>query len=198
MTENLVNGKIYVGVHSQKGLGFDGYLGTNYHLKQSVKKYGKKNFQRNILSVCLNKKEAFQLENFIVNEDFVGRKDTYNIRTGGLGGTGGLPPHNKGKSFEESYGIEKASILKKQMGERVKDIVGFCGAKVFTPEYREKMRNAKLGKKREAFTKEHKMKMSESAKNHPIMFCPNCGISGNNMGSLKRWHFNNCKERAEL
>lgn len=45
MTTNLVNGKMYVGVHSTENLE-DGYLGSGNLIKKAVKKYGRENFDR--------------------------------------------------------------------------------------------------------------------------------------------------------
>lgn len=100
-TTNLVNGKIYVGVHGTEDPDiFDGYLGNSLSTKDkylmnhpkepfhfAVKKYGIKNFQRKTLAVFDTVEEALNLEKQIVNEDFIKRKDTYNATLGG-----GLPP----------------------------------------------------------------------------------------------------------
>ena len=47
-TTNLVNGKIYIGVHSTDNLD-DGYLGSGVALLAAIKEYGKKSFKRDIL-----------------------------------------------------------------------------------------------------------------------------------------------------
>lgn len=86
LTTNLINGKIYVGIHSTYNL-FDKYLGTGYVLKDAFKKYGKKNFKKEILYYCIEREHALDIEALIVDEEFISRKDTYNLVIGGYGGS---------------------------------------------------------------------------------------------------------------
>ena len=110
-TTNLVNNKIYIGVHGTVDPDiFDGYLGNSLSTKDkylmnhpkepfhyAVKKYGIKNFQRKTIAVFDTVEEALQLEKQIVNEDFIKRKDTYNITVGG-----GMPPIYKKTIYQYS------------------------------------------------------------------------------------------------
>lgn len=82
MTTNLVNNKIYIGVHSTKNPN-DSYLGSGTLLKKAVEKYGKDNFKKEILHICETRQEAFELETTIVDENFKNRVDTYNVDIGG-------------------------------------------------------------------------------------------------------------------
>lgn len=102
LTVNLVNHKIYVGVHNTETPDrFDGYIGNSIygptckHIQNpstpfhyAVKKYGYKNFRRYTLKVCDTREEALELEKLIVNEKFISSKNTYNVEIGG-----GDPPH---------------------------------------------------------------------------------------------------------
>lgn len=106
LTTNLVNNKIYVGVHGTKNPDvFDGYIGNsinifkcNNELKypkipfhKAVKKYGYNSFKRSTIQVFDTEEEARDLEAQIVTQEFIERNDTYNITLGG-----GMPPkHNK-------------------------------------------------------------------------------------------------------
>lgn len=104
ITTNLVNNKIYIGVHGTENPDiFDGYLGNGLSIKDkylmnhpkepfhyAVKKYGVKNFQRKTIKVFDTIQQALEMEKEIVNEDFIRRKDTYNVTIGG-----GLPPTYK-------------------------------------------------------------------------------------------------------
>lgn len=51
-----------------------------------MKKYGYSSFVRHTLKVFDNHKAAYKLEEEIVDIDFVKRRDTYNTKTGGIGG----------------------------------------------------------------------------------------------------------------
>jgi hypothetical protein len=83
-TTNLVNRKIYVGLHVTDDLD-DDYLGSGKQIQAAIKKYGKENFKREYIKICQTPEEMYNLEAEIVNEDFVNRKDTYNMKTGGTG-----------------------------------------------------------------------------------------------------------------
>lgn len=95
-TTNKINGKIYVGIHKTETLEFDGYLGSGKILKQAIKRYGRENFQREILAVLDSMEDAQEIESKYVNIDFISDPLTYNICEGG-----GIPP-NIDKWPEES------------------------------------------------------------------------------------------------
>lgn len=96
-TINIVNNKIYIGVHgTDLSKGFDGYIGNGvnihhpstymnpkYPFQYAVKKYGTSNFKRTTLYVYDNEDQAYIKERELVNLDFVLREDTYNCILGG-------------------------------------------------------------------------------------------------------------------
>lgn len=97
-TTNLINGKIYVGVHKTNPDIFDGYIGCGINHKDkkksrtkgfpaAVRKYGYENFKREILAIFPYTQEghddAYRMEGEIVNEEFVRSKNTYNLVLGG-------------------------------------------------------------------------------------------------------------------
>jgi group I intron endonuclease len=84
-TTNLVNNKLYIGVHSTEDLG-DGYLGSGVHLQRAVKYYGRENFERQVLCFTDSAEDAYEIEELIVDLEFISRKDTYNLAIGGIGG----------------------------------------------------------------------------------------------------------------
>ena len=84
---NLINGKIYVGKHKSKKHPFDNnYFGSGKQITLAIKKYGQENFKKEVLHLCSSLKEMSNKEAEIVTEDFVKRKDTYNMHKGGPGG----------------------------------------------------------------------------------------------------------------
>ena len=95
-TINLVNNKIYIGVHQTASLEFDGYLGNDCWInkpksyqnpvtlfQKAVNKYGPSNFKRSTLKIFENRQDALDLERWLVDETFVKRPDTYNMVLGG-------------------------------------------------------------------------------------------------------------------
>jgi len=84
-TTNLVNGKIYIGQDSKNN---SEYFGSGDLIKSAIKKYGKKNFIKEILCVCntideLNSKEKFYISEYNSTDKNIG----YNITVGGTNGT---------------------------------------------------------------------------------------------------------------
>ena len=77
-TTNLLNGKIYVGVHNGSN---PKYLGSGTALESAIQKYGKENFTRETIFEG-TEEECLELEEFIVDEQFVLREDTYNLTIG--------------------------------------------------------------------------------------------------------------------
>lgn len=96
-TINIVNNKIYIGVHKTKDVNiFDGYIGNGvninypstymnpkYPFQFAVKKYGTANFKRSILFIYDKEEDAYIKERELVNYEFVNRNDTYNLILGG-------------------------------------------------------------------------------------------------------------------
>jgi len=83
-TRNIINNKIYVGVHKTENIN-DSYLGSGVILKKAIKKYGRDKFVRKLLNCFRTSDEAYKMEKHIVNGVFKDRKDTYNVSIGGIG-----------------------------------------------------------------------------------------------------------------
>ena len=83
-TTNLINGRFYIGMHSTNNLD-DNYLGSGWILKEAIKKYGRENFQKEILFIFNTRLEAREKEAEIVNTDFIKDNSNYNLVIGGMG-----------------------------------------------------------------------------------------------------------------
>lgn len=84
---NLLNNKIYIGVHSTKNVN-DRYMGSSKPLQNAIRKYGKQFFKKEILEFFDTAAQMYLREKEIISTAFVLREDTYNLITGGNGGFG--------------------------------------------------------------------------------------------------------------
>lgn len=82
-TTNLINGKIYYGIHRTNNLE-DNYLGSGYALHEAIRKYGKIFFKKEILHFFETEKDLLDFEKRIVTEDFIKQTNNYNLAIGGL------------------------------------------------------------------------------------------------------------------
>lgn len=82
---NLVNNKIYVGVHKTKDVN-DGYMGSGKIIVSAIKKYGIENFTKIILETFNTSEDMYCREKELVTDEFLARDNTYNLRRGGFGG----------------------------------------------------------------------------------------------------------------
>lgn len=82
---NKVNGKIYIGKHQTKRLD-DNYFGSGIQVRSAIKKYGRENFEKEILHIFDNEQDMNSKEIELVSEEFCDRKDNYNLCPGGNGG----------------------------------------------------------------------------------------------------------------
>jgi hypothetical protein len=85
-TPNLINSKYYYGMHSTYKLD-DGYLGSGKMLRYSIRKYGKENFNIEIIEFFPSREDLVNAEmNLITEEMIVDNKLCMNLKKGGLGG----------------------------------------------------------------------------------------------------------------
>jgi group I intron endonuclease len=84
ITTNLINDRYYIGMcnHIENG----NYLGSGKLIKQAIKKYGRKNFKREILQECKTFEELCKAEKYWIKQyDAVNDENSYNLDSGGRG-----------------------------------------------------------------------------------------------------------------
>ena len=99
LTTNIINKKIYIGVHECKKNEKSFYLGNGVYndkpstymhpktkFQAAVKEFGPKNFKRVTIKEFDNEDDAYFLESELVDKDFLKRPDVYNMVLGGRGG----------------------------------------------------------------------------------------------------------------
>lgn len=123
-TTNLINNKFYIGVHKTKNLN-DKYLGSGEYLLNAIKKYGVKNFKREILFELNNEEETFNKEKEIITEEFIknNKGKIYNLKAGGYGGSGFRNRKHSKKSIDKmrkSKIGEKNSFFNKHHSQETK------------------------------------------------------------------------------
>ena len=104
---NKINGHYYFGVHKTDNLE-DGYMGSGKRLRYDIKKYGRENFEKEILEFFDTYKEALDFENEIVTEDLVLDENCYNLKKGGTGGFVSI-------IFSRKGGISAGNIHKEKL-----------------------------------------------------------------------------------
>lgn len=83
--KNLINDKIYVGVHKTKSMD-DSYMGSGKIILSAINKHGIENFTKTILETFESSEAMFAREKEVVTDEFLARSDVYNLRRGGFGG----------------------------------------------------------------------------------------------------------------
>ncbi len=157
-TTNLVNGKIYVGVHKVANTSASKrYLGSGDKLKAAVKKYGRESFVRKTLAEFNSCVDVYAAEAEIVTEDFVKRLDTYNICLGGRGGINlteemkdNLSRINKGNKYNLGKTASEATRAKLSAAHK---------GKLHSDETKAKI---SAGNKGKVISQDSKIKMSAS------------------------------------
>jgi len=172
-TRNLINNKKYIGQHKYCGKIDKYYLGSGIALNNSIKKYGRKNFKREIICECETLEELNNKEIYYINLlDAVNSKEFYNLALGGNGGEGN---HWWENSSEEAR--NKANLIRSQKMKGENN--PFYGKK-HSRETRDKLSfnaSQRIGKNNPFYgkhiTDEHKLKMNNalgdiSGKNNPF------------------------------
>ena len=130
---NLVNNKIYVGVHKTTDMN-DGYMGSGKVIIRAIKKHGIDNFKKVILETFTSAKEMYSREKEVVTDDFLLREDVYNLRRGGQGGFDFINKTGLNhKDREASLPIRLVALKK---GRDTQKRLGSCNTKFLIPGFK--------------------------------------------------------------
>lgn len=119
-TTNKVNGKFYIGSHQTYRLE-DGYLGSGKVLKMAIRKYGRDQFERQIICLCSDYKVMRTVEAHFVKyyiDNF--KKQCYNRSYSGTGAVLG-----EGNGF---WGKQHSEETKELLRQKLKERGGMAGA----------------------------------------------------------------------
>lgn len=108
-TINNINKKYYIGKHQTENLN-DFYFGSGIAIENAIKKYGRQNFEKEILFIFNTEEEMNEKEKELVTEQVVKDENTYNLM---IGGKGGITWQND----PERYDIIKEKIRKAGLGK---------------------------------------------------------------------------------
>jgi hypothetical protein len=204
--ENLLDGKYYIGVHKTSKLE-DGYFGSGKRLHQAITKHGIENFRKIILEFFDREEDMFAAEANIVNEEFVNDKQTYNMKVGGNGGWSYI--HEKGlnrgftgkKHSEGTKKILSELAIGRKVSENTKKKMSENSFSKRSPEKQREHARKNALLTNSLRTPETIDKISATVTKHwekiEVVECPYCKLQGRG-GTMKRWHFDNCKNKAPL
>jgi len=151
-TTNLEDNKIYIGQDTKNN---SKYLGSGIYIHNTIKKYGKEKFEKEIIAWCYTKEQLDFLEKFYIQFYNSRHPNGYNLTNGGEGTLGYKMSEESIRRMKESH--------KNQSKETRKKISEARTGKHLSEETRNKLRRPK--------SEEFRKKISRSMK-------------GRNMGEL--------------
>lgn len=172
-TTNIVNGKTYIGKHFRLPQESDNtYLGSGVLIMRGIKKYGKKNFKKEILIDSIEKESDANIQEIqMIADERAQGKAEYNIAIGGNGARGyhhteeakaQMSAKRKGYVWsEEAKRKLSASITgrkisedqKRQISIKNKGKTSWAKGKKLSPERVEFLRRINTGKKHSEATR---------------------------------------------
>ncbi len=186
-TTNIINNKFYLGMHSTNDL-HDNYLGSGTILKNSIKKYGKENFKKEILEFANSKDELIIKEKILINDELIKNPLCMNIKLGGGSHYVITIPWTIERKEQQSenmlgnknpmYGKERTTIERNKISLNHVDVNG--------------SNNPMYGKTHTTEVK-NKLKLLQSERNKLPHLCKYCNRIICGKSNFTRFHNDNCK-----
>lgn len=187
-TTNKVNKKIYVGfskINHKREAERGPYMGSGKALKLAIEKYGKESFSREILETHDNREEALAAERSIVDEHFIARRDTYNMRKGGFGRMCDYKhsDETKARISKSLIGRKHSAETKAKMSENHRGINNSMFGKKHSAKTLKRISESQKGENNGFFGKKHSKKArSKMSKSHRLG--KRCSVDGKVYNSI--------------
>jgi hypothetical protein len=212
ITTNLVNGKKYIGKHATSNLE-DGYLGSGLVLSRAIQKYGRENFEKQILFVFDTEQEMNDKEAELVDIEIVLSEEYYNVSLGGAGGTIVLTPDHPlylstckkiseaqqsrsadmSRITSENHRLRRVGMYGKKQSDHQRAVVSnMMKGRPKTVEQIEKQKQS-LARLFEDPSYTHPSKGKPKEK----YTCPHCNKTIGGASNYARYHGDKCKLRGE-
>ena len=186
MVTNKLNGKVYVGSHSWDGEGLDpNYYGSGTAITRAVKKYGKENFQVEVLYYYDTIEECRADEERILTEyDVKNCPHSYNCKNSAIGFTSedvkgkNNPMYGRTGEKHPFYGKTRTEETRNKISQAIK-------GKTHTEDTRNKISQANKGRTR---TEETRNKISQALRGekHPFYGRTHTADSKKKMSQAKK------------
>ncbi|ADI96404.1 putative GIY-YIG family Seg-like homing endonuclease [Acinetobacter phage Ac42] len=160
-TTNIVNNKIYFGIHSTNNLE-DGYIGSGRVFRLAIAKYGKASFVREILEFFDTREEASLAESVLITEEHINSPDCYNVSFGGENSLFRHSEATKAKISEKTKGSLNPRFGHRWSSEDKEKLAGFKGKK------HSEVTKAKISKLHKGSKKSEETKAKISASNKGV------------------------------
>lgn len=151
---NLIDGRIYIG--KRQSSTFDPYYwGSGTHITRAIKKYGKENFNREIIEWCYSLEEIVSREMYWIAElDAQNPNIGYNLSKGGLGSAGCKWSEESKDKLRQYKGPKSPNWGRCLTEEHRKHLSEAHTGKTLSDEHKEKISIANTGKVRSSETRE--------------------------------------------
>ncbi len=137
---NNVNGKYYIGKHSTNNLN-DNYMGSGDLIKLAIRKYGIKEFKKEIIFRARTEQIAYWIEGMIVDKEFINSQSNYNISLGGYGAIMlGRKHSDKTKNLIGKSSKNSTKETREKISQALKGRIGYFKGHVHTTETKNKIR----------------------------------------------------------